>query len=185
MKKIINGTSVELHYKGTFSNGEVFDDSRTRGSAMQVLVGSGQVLKGFDTALVGMTEGQVKTVNLSSDNAYGPRYPEAVITTSKKSFPPGFPFQEGLPVAGQDPNGNPVRARIISFTDTEVVLDHNHPLAGKDLNFEIEVVKIGSSKNTGTFGDYTVKELRSFAKERGIKGFSTMKKAELVKTLSS
>ena len=54
MKKIINGTSVELHYKGTFSNGEVFDDSRSRGSAMQVLVGSGQVLKGFDTALVGM-----------------------------------------------------------------------------------------------------------------------------------
>jgi FKBP-type peptidyl-prolyl cis-trans isomerase 2 len=185
MKTIKKGAAVELHYKGTFSNGEIFDDSRSRGSTMSVLVGSGQVIKGFDTALVGMTEGQVKTVNLSSTDAYGPRYPEAVVTTSKKSFPDGFPFEEGMPVAGQDPNGNPVRARIVSFTDTEVILDHNHPLAGKDLNFEIEVVKIGGSKNTGTFGNHTVKELRAFAKEKGIKGFSTMKKAELIETLSS
>jgi len=185
MKTIKNGAFVELHYKGTFPNGEIFDDSRTRGIPMKVLVGSGQVIKGFDTALVGMAEGQIKKVNLPSESAYGPRYPEAIITAQKKAFPEDFPFEEGLPVAGQDPNGNPVRARIVSFTDTEVVLDHNHPLAGKDLNFEIEVVKIGSSKNTGTLGNHTVKELRAFAKERGIKGFSTMKKAQLIETLSS
>lgn len=185
MKKIQAGTTVNVHYKGTFKNGEVFDDSRARGDTMKVLVGSGQLIKGFNDALIGMTEGETKKINITSDNAYGPRFPQAIFAAPRSSFPKDFPFEEGLPVSGQNAEGQPIRARIISFSDTEVILDHNHPLAGKDLNFEIEVVKIDGSKTTQTFGNHTVKELRAFAKEKGIKGFSTMKKAELIETLSS
>lgn len=182
MKIVENGNSVELHYKGTFPNGEVFDDSRARGETMNIEVGSGNLLKAFESALLGMSEGETKTINLTADEAYGQPIPEAVVVTPKSAFPEGFPFMEGMPVQGQGPNGEPVRAKIISFTDTDVTLDHNHPLAGKDINFEIELLQIN---NSNTFSDYTVKELRAFAKEKGIKGFSTMKKAELVELLNS
>ena len=185
MKKVKTGAMVNVHYRGTFNSGEVFDDSRSRGSTMSVLVGSGQLIKGFNDALIGMSEGETKSVNIPSDDAYGPRFPQAIFAAPKSSFPKDFPFQEGLSVSGQNGEGEAIRARIVSFTDTEVVLDHNHPLAGKDLNFEIEVVKINDGENNKSFNEYTVKELRAFAKERGIKGFSTMKKAELVETLSS
>jgi len=182
MKIVENGNSVELHYKGTFPNGEVFDDSRSRGETMNIEVGEGLLLKAFESALLGMSEGETKTIKLTADEAYGQPIAEAVVTAPRSAFPDGFPFTEGMPVQGQGPNGEPVRAKIVSFTDTDVTLDHNHPLAGKDINFEIELVEI---KNSNSFSDYTVKELRAFAKEKGIKGFSTMKKSDLVETLSS
>jgi|TARA_A100000164_G_C21417071_1_gene544924 FKBP-type peptidyl-prolyl cis-trans isomerase 2 len=182
MKIVENGSSVELHYKGTFPDGEVFDDSRARGETMNIEVGEGMLIKAFESALLGMSEGETKTINLTADEAYGQPIPEAVVTAPKTAFPDGFPFMEGMPVQGQGPNGEPVRAKIVSFTDTDVTLDHNHPLAGKDINFEIELVQINSSDS---FDNYSVKELKAFAKAKGIKGFSTMKKAELVESLSS
>ena len=142
MKTVTNGNNVKLHYKGTFSDGEVFDDSRSRGKVMNVLVGRGQLIKGFESALIGMTEGEVKTINLTADQAYGQPVPEAIITAPKSSFPKDFPFETGMPVSGQGPDGRPMHAKIVSFNDTEVTLDHNHPLAGKDINFEIELVQI-------------------------------------------
>jgi|TARA_R100000315_G_C5192548_1_gene112416 peptidylprolyl isomerase len=184
MKTVENGNTVHVHYKGTFPDGEVFDDSRVRGETIQVQVGNGVLIKGFESALLGMTEGQVKTVNLTSDQAYGPVREEAFITAPKSAFPPDFEFEKGMPVTGNSSKGT-FQARIISFTEDEVKLDHNHPLAGKDINFEIELVKIDNLENTKSFDSYTVKELRSFAKEKGIKGFSTMKKAELVESLNS
>ena len=141
-RTVENGNSVKLHYKGTFPDGEIFDDSRVRGETMNVLVGNGQLIKGFESALIGMTEGQVKTVSLTSDEAYGPTIPEAVVTAPVDAFPPDFPFEVGMPVMANAPNGQSMMATIISFNETEVTLDHNHPLAGKDLNFEIELVEI-------------------------------------------
>lgn len=182
MKVVENGSSVELHYKGTFPDGEVFDDSRARGDTLNIDVGSGLLLKAFENALIGMTEGQTKTISLTADEAYGHPVQEAIVVAPKSSFPDGFPFMEGLPVQGHGPNGEPVHAKILSFTDTDVTLDHNHPLAGKDINFEIELVEIKTIK---TLSDYSVKELKGFAKDRGIKGYSTMKKAELVEILNS
>jgi len=148
MKTVTNGNNVKLHYKGTFPNGEVFDDSRSRGSTMDILVGQGRLLEGFESALIGMTEGEVKTINLSADEAYGHPVSDAIITAPKNAFPEDFPFEEGMPVSGQGPDGRPVHAKIISFTDTEVTLDHNHPLAGKDINFEIELVEIAETTTT-------------------------------------
>ena len=190
MKTIENGNNVKLHYKGTFPDGEVFDDSRLRGDGMEVLVGAGKLLKAFESALVGMTEGETKKFSLKSEEAYGPRREEAIITAPRGAFPKDFEFKSGTTVQGRGPAGQPVLAKILSYNDETVTLDHNHPLAGKDLNFEVDVIAINALTNTTestekSFSDYTVKELRAFAKEKGIKGFSTMKKAELVKTLSS
>tara|TARA_R110000824_G_scaffold94256_4_gene227577 strand:- start:707 stop:1264 length:558 start_codon:yes stop_codon:yes gene_type:complete len=185
MKTVENGNAVKLHYKGTFPDGEVFDDSRLRGETMRVLVGSGNLIRGFESALVGMTEGETKTINLTPEEAYGQPAPEAVVAVPRNAFPEDFQFSKGLSVQGRRPDSNqPIQAKVISFSDTEVVLDHNHPLAGKDINFEIELVEI-EGYETKSFDNYTVKELRGFAKEKGIKGFSTMKKAELVESLSS
>jgi FKBP-type peptidyl-prolyl cis-trans isomerase 2 len=142
MKTVENGNSVKLHYKGTFPDGEVFDNSRERGSTMDVLVGNGNFLQGFESALLGMTEGQIKTVSLSADEAYGQVVPEAIVVAPKTAFPQDFPFEEGVTVTGNGPNGEVTMARIVSFTDTDVTLDHNHPLAGRELNFEIELVEI-------------------------------------------
>ena len=142
MKTVTNGNNVKLHYKGTFPNGEVFDDSRERGSAMDILVGQGRLIESFESALIGMTEGEVKTINLTADEAYGQPISDAVVTAPKSAFPEDFPFEEGMPVSGQGPDGRPMHAKIIGFTDTEVTLDHNHPLAGQDINFEIELVEI-------------------------------------------
>jgi len=184
MKTVENGASVQLHYKGTFPDGETFDDSRLRGRMMQVLVGEGRLLPRFESALLGMTEGETKSISLTADEAYGQPIPEAITKTSKDQFPEEFPFEVGLSVQGQSSDGRPVMAKIISIDNDSVILDHNHPLAGKDINFEIELVKIDGSESQ-SFDNYTVKELRGFAREKGIKGFSTMKKAELVESLSS
>lgn len=185
MKTVTNGNNVKVHYKGTFPDGEVFDDSRNRVEPLELVVGEGRLLTAFEEALVGMREGQIKNVFLTSAQAYGPVNPEATITVPRESFPESFTLVTGEQVRGVSPDGRPVLAKILSFTEEQVSLDVNHPLAGKDLNFEIELVKIDGSEGTESFDNYTVKELRAFAKERGIKGFSTMKKAELVESLSS
>ena len=135
MKTVENGNSVELHYKGTFPDGEVFDSSWDRGKTMNILVGQGQLIKGFESALLGMTEGETKVINLSADEAYGQVIEEAIISVPKSAFPEGFPFETGTSVQGQNSAGSPVIARIVKFDDNEVTLDHNHPLAGKDINF--------------------------------------------------
>jgi len=150
MKTAENGNTVSVHYKGTFPDGEVFDDSRIRGEAMDVLIGSGNIIPGFETALVGMTEGETKTVNLKAEEAYGQPDPNAIATVPKTAFPDNYDFQVGAKVQGQDPGGNVVLAEIVSFDEENVTLDHNHPLVGRDLNFEIELVHIDDSKDTTT-----------------------------------
>ena len=142
MKTVTNGNNVTVHYKGTFTNGDVFDDSRARGKPMEVIVGQGSLIKGFETALVGMTEGQSKTISLTAEQAYGQPNPEAITTVPRTAFPPDYVFEPGTQVQGQGPNGQVVLAKIVSFDNDGVVLDHNHPLAGKDLNFEIELLEI-------------------------------------------
>tara|TARA_R110002020_G_scaffold93344_6_gene225273 strand:- start:594 stop:1046 length:453 start_codon:yes stop_codon:yes gene_type:complete len=149
MKTVTNGNNVTVHYKGTFPDGEVFDDSRARGKPMQVIVGQGSLIKGFETALMGMTEGQSKTFSLTADQAYGMPTPEAITTVPRNAFPEDYNFEEGTQVQGQSPSGQVVLAKIVSFNDEGVVLDHNHPLAGKDLNFEIELLEIEETTDIG------------------------------------
>ena len=140
------GQIVELHYKGTFNDGTQFDSSYDRGQTIQVQVGNGQLIKGFENAIIGMKAGQTKTVTLAPEDAYGPTNPEAFSTVQRDQFPADYVFVEGSPVQGATEDGRPIFATISSFTDADVTLDLNHPLAGKELNFDIELTNILSEE---------------------------------------
>ena len=135
------GRNVKVHYKGTLEDGTVFDSSYEREQPIGFEVGAGQMIKGFDTAVNGMKVGETKTVNIPSDEAYGPWYDEAVREVPRKSFPEDFQFKEGIIVEGEA-NGQPVRGAIIDVMDEAVKVDFNHPLSGRNLNFDIELVEV-------------------------------------------
>ena len=189
MSKVEVGNNITVHYKGMLSDGTEFDNSYVRERPIDFQVGSGQMIAGFDKAVLGMSEGQTKTVTLTEDDGYGPRYPEAVEAVPRTAFPTDFEFATGGTVQGNGPNGQ-FLATIVEFNDTEVQLDMNHPLAGKELTFEIELVKNQSSNATSSATDemltgLKVSELRTVAKERGLKGYAKLKKAELLELLSA
>ncbi len=137
-----NGDNVSVHYKGTLDDGSVFDSSHTREQPITFQVGSGQVIPGFEEAVVGMIPGSTKNVTIEPNQAYGPRNEEAVQVVPKTAFPPGYPFQVGQPVQGTGANGEQMAATISSEDQFTVTLDLNHPLAGKNLNFELDLVSI-------------------------------------------
>ena len=141
-KKVTSGQMVELHYVGTLEDGTEFDSSRTRNETISVEVGSGQLITGFDNALTGMKLGEVKNITLKPEEAYGDVNPEAFDVVSLNVFPEGFEPIVGNMVQGTSPNGQPVVAKIDSVDDDNITLNFNHPLAGKTLNFEIELVNI-------------------------------------------
>ncbi len=136
------GNNVKVHYKGTLNDGTVFDSSYDRNETIEFTVGSGQMIPGFDAAVNGMSVGEKKTVNLAVDEAYGERIDEAVREVPKTSFPEDFEFNTGVVVEGSI-NGNQVRGSIEEINEEAVIIDFNHPMAGQELNFEIELVEIG------------------------------------------
>ena len=142
MSKVAQGSKVKVHYAGTFSDGSEFDNSRTRGEAMEFEVGGTDLITGFSNAVVGMEAGETKTVTIEPDDAYGDVIKEAFQTTTKDNFPEDFKFELGQIITGQSGQGVPFIARIHEVTDSDVTLDLNHPLAGKDLTFEIEILEI-------------------------------------------
>ena len=141
MSKAKNGNNVKVHYKGTLNDGTVFDSSHDRGQTLDFELGSKTLLPDFEKAVLGMTVGAKKSFKITE--GYGVYDPTAVVKVSKEVFPSDFVFEVGTSVQGTSPNGQVAVAKINSVTDTEVELDHNHPLAGQDLNFEVELVDIG------------------------------------------
>ena len=141
MTTVQNGSTVTLHYKGTLNDGTTFDSSFERNEPMTVTTGQGNLIAGFETALEGMAAGETKTFTIAAENAYGNPNPEAVTTMEKSAFPDDFPFEVGMTVPLMGPNGQ-VISTLTEVTDTEVTCDLNHPLAGKDLTFEVEVITV-------------------------------------------
>tara|TARA_B100000131_G_C17779452_1_gene476654 strand:- start:38 stop:469 length:432 start_codon:yes stop_codon:yes gene_type:complete len=142
VSKVENGSNVSVHYRGTLNNGEQFDSSYDRGEPIGFTVGSGQMIAGFDAGVVGMAVGEKKTITLTPDQAYGETNPEAIQEFSKDKFPPDFEFIQDGHVQGQTGDGRTFNAVITEINENTVTLDLNHPMAGKDLNFEIELVSI-------------------------------------------
>jgi peptidylprolyl isomerase len=140
--KVKDGHNVKVHYIGTYPDGSEFDNSRARGETLDFQIGTGKMIKGFNDAVVGMKKGQKKKVTLSPDNAYGARDETAIFEVPKNAFPSNFDFTVGNMVHGQTPDGRPLIAEILSLQKETVTLDHNHPLSGKDLTFEIELVDV-------------------------------------------
>ena len=147
--KVENGQTVNLHYVGTLEDGTEFDSSRTRNEAMSVEVGSGKLIPGFEEALSGMSVGEVKSVTIEPTQAYGDVSSEAYQTVPRSAFPPEFTFEEGAMGQGRNPMGHSMTAKIESVSEESVVLDFNHPLAGKTLNFEIELLSIEEQQEEG------------------------------------
>lgn len=141
MTEVKTGDTVSIHYTGTLDDGSMFDSSAGR-DPLQFTVGSGQVIPGFDTAVTGMTVGEKKTVTIPSDQAYGPAHPEAIQAIPRENIPEEIPLEIGLQLQAQSPQGQPIPVTVTEITETEVTLDANHRLAGKDLTFALELVQI-------------------------------------------
>ncbi len=142
MAKVENGNKVSVHYRGTLNDGTEFDSSYSRNEPITFTVGSGQMISGFDAAIPGMEVGEKKTISIESSEAYGDKNDEAVQTVPREMFPPEFQFIVGATIQGQNQDGQPFMAKICSEEENGVVLDFNHPLAGEDLNFDIELTEI-------------------------------------------
>ncbi|WP_299769794.1 peptidylprolyl isomerase [uncultured Tateyamaria sp.] len=141
MTAIKDGDTVRIHYTGTLLDGTVFDSSDGR-DPLEFVVGSGQIIPGLDVALPGMIEGDKKKVNIPCDQAYGPINPALRQGVPRDAIPDEIPLEIGLQLQMQTPQGQPMPVTVIEVGEEEVTLDANHPLAGKDLTFDFEVVSI-------------------------------------------
>lgn len=141
MKTIESGSTVEVHYTGTLSNGEVFDSSKGR-DPLKVTLGQGQLISGFEDSLMGMALNEKKTFTLEPEEAYGPRNDEAMRQFPRSDLPPDLEVQEGQMLALSTQDGQQIPARVAQLDDESITLDLNHPLAGQSLTFEVEVVAI-------------------------------------------
>ena len=140
---IKKGSKVTVNYTGTLEDGTVFDSS-THGDhehPLEFEAGSGQLIKGFDDAVIGMKKGQEKTVTIEPENAYGKHQPELVKKLPRQNLPPEA--KPGMILGLKTQDGHQFPATIVAIDDKEVTLDINHPLAGKKLTFKITVVNIG------------------------------------------
>ncbi len=136
------GDSVSIHYTGTLDDGTVFDSSEGR-DPLAFELGSGQVIKGFDDGVTGMTVGEKKTVNIPCENAYGPVNEAMIQDVPRAQIPDDIPLEVGLMLQMQSPDGHVLPVKVANVTDDTVTLDANHDLAGKDLTFALELVSIG------------------------------------------
>jgi FKBP-type peptidyl-prolyl cis-trans isomerase 2 len=138
MSKIKDGDVVYVHYTGKLENGQIFDTSLQRGP-LEVQIGSGSVIKGFENGLLGMGIGEKKTIEIESAEAYGDRHEYMLQEAPKDKVPENV--QLGDMLQATSPVG-PVNFTVIELKDETVVLDGNHPLAGEKLIFELEVVDV-------------------------------------------
>jgi peptidylprolyl isomerase len=139
-----NGDSVKVHYTGTLSDGTVFDSSVDR-EPLGFTVGAGQMIEGFDKAVVGMKVGETKKVTIPADQAYGQRNQSLTAVIDKSELPPGMEPQVGDRLQKQTPGGMMV-VTVTAVTATTFTIDGNHELAGKDLTFEIKLVELTKKK---------------------------------------
>ena len=142
MTTVTNGDLISIHYRGTLDDGTEFDNSYTRNQTIDFVVGNGQMIKGFELAVYGMEEGDKKSVTIEPENAYGNINPEAIKVFPRTSFPQDMPIEIGGTVEARTEDGRSHPARIANVKDDGIAVDFNHPLAGKTLSFDIELVKI-------------------------------------------
>jgi len=143
MSKAQMGNSVKVHYTGTFDDGTVFDSSRER-EPLEFEIGKEQVIPGFETGVIGMEKGESKKIHIAHKEAYGPHRTELVAEVSKSDFPADITPEIGQQLQMGQPDQQPVIVTITAIDDDKITLDANHPLAGKDINFELELVEIVS-----------------------------------------
>ena len=136
-----NGNTVKVHYRGTLSDGTEFDSSEGR-DPLEFTLGMNMMIPGFEKAVLGLEQGDKVTVTIPAAEAYGEKDEEFILTVPKEEAGADFELSVGMSVAIEMEDDSQGAATITEITDTTITLDANHPLAGQDLTFEIEVVEI-------------------------------------------
>lgn len=135
------GDTVKVHYTGKLEDGTVFDSS-TGGDPLQFTIGDGNIIPGFEQAVMGMMPGDSKTEMIPTDQAYGPHMEEMVVVVERQQMPADLAPEVGQQLQIQQATGEVIPVIVTDISDSTVTLDANHPLAGEDLTFEIELVEI-------------------------------------------
>lgn len=141
MQTAKEGDKVKVHYHGKLRSGETFDSSQGR-EPLEFTLGTGQVIKGFDEGVKGMNVGDKKTVEINAGDAYGEKDERNVIEFPKEQFPPEMNPQPGMQLMLNSGDGQQIPVMVTEVKEDSVILDANHPLAGQDLIFDIELVEI-------------------------------------------
>jgi len=142
MAKAQQGDTVKVHYTGRLDDGRVFDTSANR-DPIEFTIGEGRVIPGFENGILGMSPGETKTIKIPSEEAYGPRRDDMVVEIDKKHLPPDLDAEVGDQLQMRQADGQPVLVTVTDVDDEKITLDANHPLAGKDLTFDVELVEVG------------------------------------------
>lgn len=137
------GDTVKVHYTGTFDDGTQFDSSQGS-EPLEVTLGQGQVIPGFEAPLEGMTAGETKSVHIPAEMAYGEYSPEMVQEVERTAIPEEIELSLGIQLQAHAPDGTPFMLVVTGLNDETVTLDANHPLAGKALNFALEMVAVNA-----------------------------------------
>ncbi len=135
------GDKVKIHYKGTLVDGDVFDSSEGK-DPLQFTIGSGEVIVGFDEAVMGLEVGEKRSVIVPVEKAYGERKKELVIAVPMNQVPPDLELELGLDLEMGGAEGEILRVKVVEITEDVVTLDANPPLAGEELMFDVELVEI-------------------------------------------
>ncbi len=136
------GKKVRAHYRGTFNDGTQFDSSYDRGEPLEFVCGAGMMIRGFDAAVANMEVGETVNVHLMPSEAYGEADPDAIFTIRLEQLPGAETLSEGQRVILQNAMGQPIPVKVTAKDDETITFDANHEMAGKELNFAIELVEI-------------------------------------------
>jgi len=144
MQQAKQGDTVRVHYTGRLTSGEVFDSSEGTddGKPLEFTIGSQQVIPGFEAGVIGLAPGESRTITIPVEQAYGPHNPEQVIEVPRDQVPPHIDLTVGNHLQMSQEDGQSFTVLITDLTDTMVTLDANHPLAGRELVFDLKLVEI-------------------------------------------
>ena len=141
METAQQGSTVKVHYTGTLKNGEAFDSSRER-EPLEFTIGEGKIIPAFEESMIGMEPGQTKTIEIEAKDAYGERIDDLIQVVERAQIPDHLEIAVGRQLQVQLENGQSMVVTIVEADDDNVTLDGNHPLAGEDLHFEVELVEV-------------------------------------------
>ena len=141
MTQAATGQKVKVHYTGKLDNGTVFDSSVGK-EPLTFTLGSGEVITGFNNGVLGLKVNESKTVTIPATEAYGPHQAGMVVELPKTEIPPHLKLKPGQRVQVSEPQGGMMTLNVVAETETTITLDGNHPLAGKDLTFDLQLVEI-------------------------------------------
>lgn len=142
MSQVKQNDTVKVHYTGKLADGQVFDSSVERGEPVEFTLGQGQLIPGFEKGLIDMKVSEKKTINIPKEEAYGEPMDELIQEVSKEQLPQDIKPEVGMGLVSKTPDGREMNLLVTEVKEETIVVDGNHPLAGKDLVFDLEVVEI-------------------------------------------